>query len=211
MKTARWYFDFISPYSYLQHAVLARFDGLVQIEPVPILFAGLLEHHGQKGPAEIPVKKIHTFREVAWRAHQQGIAFALPPAHPFNPLRLLRLAIALECTPAAIDAIFRFVWVQGCLPDDEPAFKALCDRLGVNDPDAAIGRAEVKDALRRNTSRAIEEGVFGVPTLAFDDQHFWGFDMTDAALACLRGDAFFDSPIMQRATTLPDGVQRRTR
>ena len=81
----------------------------------------------------------------------------------------------------------------------------------MNDPDAAIGRTEVKDALRRNTARAIEEGIFGVPTLAFDDQRFWGYDMTDAALACLRGDAFFDSPIMRRATTLPDGVQRRTR
>ena len=211
MRSARWYFDFISPYSYLQHAVLGRFDGLVQIEPVPILFAGLLEHHGQKGPAEIPAKKIHTFREVVWRAHQQGIAFTLPPAHPFNPLRLLRLAIALECEPAAIDAIFRFVWVQSCLPDDEPAWQGLCERLGVSDPEAAIGRPEVKDALRRNTARAIDEGIFGVPTLAFDDQRFWGFDMTDAALACLRGDALFDSPIMQRAATLPDGVQRRTR
>ena len=92
MKTARWYFDFISPYSYLQHTVLTRFEGLVQIEPVPILFAGLLEHHGQKGPAEIAGKRTFTYEHVAWLAERNGIALRFPASHPFNPLPLLRQA-----------------------------------------------------------------------------------------------------------------------
>lgn len=209
MKTARWYFDYISPYAYLQSTVLERFDGLARIEPVPVLFAGLLGHHGQKGPAEIPTKKVHTFREVVWLADRHGIPLTLPDVHPFNPLPLLRLSIALGNTPEVVRTLFRYVWVEGRLPTEVPRWAELCARLGVDDPDAVLGRIEVKDTLRRNTEAAIGAGVFGVPTLSFDDQSFWGFGMTDAALACLRGDPLFASPAMRRAETLPDGVQRR--
>jgi 2-hydroxychromene-2-carboxylate isomerase len=211
MKTAYWYFDYLSPYSYLQSAVLGRFHGLARIEPRPVLFAALLDHHGQKGPAEIPSKKVQTFREVVWLAHRHAIALNLPAAHPFNPLPMLRLSIALGNDPEVVQALFRYVWVDGHLPTDEAPWAALCRALGVDDPAAEIGRAEVKEQLRRDTGAAIEAGVFGVPTLAIDDQQFWGFDMTDAALAYLRADPLFDSPLMLRAQTLPDGVHRNHR
>ena len=208
MKTARWYFDFVSPYAYLQCAVLPRFEGLARIEPRPVLFAGLLNHFGQKGPAEIPAKKVQTFREIVWLAHAHGIPLTLPRAHPFNPLPLLRLSIALGDRADVVGALFRHVWVDGHLPTDAGPWAALCRSLGVDDPDARIARADVKDALRRNTEEAIGLGVFGVPTLAVDDQLFWGFDMTDAALAYLRGDEVFRSAAMLRAQSLPDGVHR---
>jgi 2-hydroxychromene-2-carboxylate isomerase len=211
MKTARWYFDYISPYSYLQSAVLSRLERYAHIEPRPVLFAALLDHHGQKGPAEIPAKKVQTFREVVWIAHQQQIPLALPHAHPFNPLPLLRLSIALGNTPDVIQSLFRYVWVDGHLPTDEVPWAALCARLGVDEPETEIARPEVKERLRRNTQEAIESGVFGVPTLAIDDQLFWGFDMTDAAVAYLRGDEVFGSPLMRQAAELPDGVHRRAR
>lgn len=211
MKTARWYFDYISPYSYLQSAVLGRFDGLARIEPRPVLFAGLLNHHGQKGPAEIPSKKVQTFREVVWLAHRHGIALNLPHAHPFNPLPMLRLSIALGNDPDVVQALFRFVWVDGHLPTDAPAWAALCRELGVDEPDEEIARADVKDTLRRYTEEAIECGVFGVPTIVIDDQLFWGFDMTDAAVAYLQGDPLFSSAPMARARSLPDGVHRTAR
>ena len=208
MKTVRWYFDFISPYAYLQSAVLDRIAPHARIEPVPILFAGLLQHHDHKGPAEIAPKKVHTFRQVVWLAHRHGLPLALPAAHPFNPLPMLRLSIALGNTPEAVQALFRHVWVDGHLPTDAAPWAALCRRLGVDDPAEATARPEVKDTLRRNTERAIAEGLFGVPTLAVDDQHIWGFDMTDAAVAYLRGDEVFRSPAMLRAQALPDGVHR---
>jgi 2-hydroxychromene-2-carboxylate isomerase len=211
MKRARWYFDFLSPYAYLQSTVLDRFDGLAEIEYRPILFAALLNHHGHKGPAEIPSKKVHTFRQVAWLAARHGIALELPPAHPFNPLPLLRLSIALGNAPQAVQAIFRYVWVDGKLPTDAEAWQALYRRLGVDDPEATCGTPQVKETLRRNTDEAIAIGAFGVPTIEVDGLLFWGFDMTDAALAYLRGDPSFDTPTMRRAATLPDGVQRPQR
>jgi 2-hydroxychromene-2-carboxylate isomerase len=211
MKTARWYFDYISPYSYLQSAVLSRFDRYARIEPKPVLFAGLLNHFGQKGPAEIPAKKSQTFREVVWLAHVHQIPLNLPHAHPFNPLPMLRLSIALGNDADVVQALFRYVWVDGHLPTDAAPWAALCRRLGVDEPEAEIGRAEVKETLRRNPEEAIELGVFGVPTIVVDDQLFWGFDMTDAAVAYLRGDPLFGTASMKRAAALPDGVHRSAR
>jgi len=211
MKSACWSFDFISPYAYLQSAVLPRFASRLHLRYRPVLFAGLLNHHGQKGPAEIASKKVHTFQQVVWEAHRHGIPLNLPAAHPFNPLPLLRLSIALGNEPQVVQALFRFVWVDGHLPTDAPAWSALCRSLGVSDPEALIGQSQVKETLRRNTEEAIAEGLFGVPSLSIDDQVFWGFDMTDAALAYLAGDPIFASPLMQRALTLPEGVQRTRR
>ena len=87
-----WYFDFISPFAYLQWMVLRRDHADLDINPKPLLFAGLLKHWGQLGPAELPGKRVHTYRLVLWQARQMGIALRFPPAHPFNPLPALRLA-----------------------------------------------------------------------------------------------------------------------
>lgn len=211
MKTACWSFDFISPYAYLQSAVLERIATRVRLRYRPVLFAGLLNHHGQKGPAEIASKKVHTFRQVVWEAHRHGIPLNLPAAHPFNPLPMLRLSIALGNDPQVVQALFRFVWVEGHLPTDAAAWAALCRSLGVSDPETLIAQQQVKETLRINTEEAIAEGLFGVPSLRIDDEVFWGFDMTDAALAWLDGDPVFSSPLMQRALILPDGVQRPVR
>src|SRR5687768_8342398 len=91
-----WYFDFVSPYSYI---CFNRLDEL-PIEPSykPVLFAGLLNHWGQKGPAEIPAKRRWTYRWCTWWAHELGVPLRFPAAHPFNPLQHLRLAIACGCT-----------------------------------------------------------------------------------------------------------------
>ena len=87
MRAADWYFDFLSPFSYLQ---LVQFDRLppdLEITYRPVLFAGLLGHWEHKGPAEIPAKRVHTYRWCHWYAARHGIPFRMPPAHPFNPLR----------------------------------------------------------------------------------------------------------------------------
>src|SRR5687767_3540326 len=90
----RIYYDFISPYSYLAwrsiHALAARHGR--EVEPVAVLFAGLLDAHGQKGPAEIAPKRLYTFRHVLRLASAAGLPMQLPPAHPFNPLLALRVS-----------------------------------------------------------------------------------------------------------------------
>ena len=90
----RFHFDFISPYAYLAwtqiHALAARHGR--SVEPVPVLFAALLDHHGTKGPAEIPAKRRYLMFDVVRKARALGVPIGPPPAHPFDPLLALRVA-----------------------------------------------------------------------------------------------------------------------
>src|SRR5690348_9010873 len=91
---AHWYFDLISPFSYLHLKQFGRLPAELEIQYIPVLFAGLLKHWEHKGPAEIPAKRIYTYHHVSWLAARLGIPFRFPPSHPFNPLPALRLVIA---------------------------------------------------------------------------------------------------------------------
>ena len=206
---ADWYFDFVSPFAYLQSEQLTALAPRITLRYRPVLFAGLLAAGGQKGPAEIPSKRAFTYRFCIWQARRQGIALRFPPEHPFNPLPLLRLAIACDCAPAAIHRIFRFVWRDGRLPDLPIEWAELAGELGVPDADRRIASSEVKDALRRNTDEAISRGVFGVPTLAIGTELFWGADATMMAADYVAAGCRFTDPEYARVAALPVGAQRR--
>lgn len=206
-RAAEWYFDFISPYSYLQSERLDRLEGLA-LRPRPVLFAALLDHWGQLGPAELPPKRNFIYRQLQWIADRDGIAFRFPKRHPFNPLRALGLAIALDGDWRAIHAIFRAIWQEGVEADTDEGFAELCHRLDVRDGEARIAKPRVKAELRRNGETAIAAGVFGVPTLVIDGRIFWGYDATDMVADYLRNPGYFDSEEMRRIDALPVGVAR---
>jgi len=207
MKNADWYFDFISPYAYFGFIRLERLSPRLDIRYRPVLFAGLLKHWGQKGPAEIPAKRVWTYRWCTWWAAQQGIAFRCPAVHPFNPLPFLRLGIAAGNTPRAIRRIFEAVWTTGADPADERTFRELARSLDV-DP-RRVGEQAIKDALRVETDQAVARGVFGVPTLIVDDELFWGADAMDFIEAYLADPGIIATPEMRRAKALPVGATRK--
>lgn len=197
--TADWYFDFISPYAFLQFHRLDELEGKLELRLKPVLFAGILNHWGQRGPAEIAPKRRFVYAQTRWLARRRGLDLAVPQAHPFNPLRLLRLALHLGATPQVVRRLFAFVWQQGFIPENEQAWRGLTAELGLADADALVSRAQIKDTLRRNTEDAIAAGVFGVPTLVIGERVFWGDDATQMALDYLadaepfrRDDAFID-------------------
>jgi 2-hydroxychromene-2-carboxylate isomerase len=203
-----WYFDFVSPFAYLQSEQLASLAPRVSIRYRPVLFAALLGAHGHKGPAEIPAKRAFTYRFCLWQAKRLGIALRFPPEHPFNPLPLLRLALACDCAPAAVHRIFRFVWRDGRMPDLPIEWAELAAELGVRDAQARVASAEVKEALRRNTDEAIARGVFGVPTLLIGDTLFWGVDATQMAADFVAAGCRYDDPEYTRVAALPIGANR---
>ena len=209
MKPADWYFDFISPFAYLQSEVLGRFDGKLAIRPLPVLFAGLLRHWGQKGPAEMATKRRFTYRQVQWVADRNGIPFRFPPQHPFNPVRVLRAAVALGSSLDATREIFRFIWGEGRDPNDPAEWAELARRLDAPDLDARCNAPEVKSRLLQHGEQALAAGVFGVPTLAIDGELFWGFDATGMALDYLADPALFGRGEYPRIASLPVGAARK--
>lgn len=204
---ATWYFDFVSPFAYLQWRRLQRLP-LAGLIHRPVLFAGLLNQLGHKGPAEIPAKRIFTYRQVVWRAERDGIPLRFPPAHPFNPLPALRLCVAAGTTVEAIDTVFRHIWEEGNAVEDADGIEALARRLGLSGAASALADEDVQRALRDNFARALEHQVFGVPTIACDGQLFWGDDATDMFIDYLRDPAIFQSERMLRVARLPIGTAR---
>jgi 2-hydroxychromene-2-carboxylate isomerase len=206
MKKADWYFDVISPFAYLQSERLDEIAPLAQLQFKPVLFAGLLNHFGNLGPAEIAPKRIFTFEHAAWLAHTHGIAITMPPEHPFNPIPLLRFVIAAGSTREAVHAAFRFVWQQGNLPRDEQAFSVLLSDFDLSS--AALSTDAVKQQLHDHGAQAIAAGVFGVPSTVVDGRVFWGQDSTEMLRAYLQGDPFFQSELVRSAARLPSGAPR---
>ena len=206
-QTVAWYFDFISPFAYLQWQLLQRQSTDFILQPIPTLFAGLLAHWDNKGPVEILPKRQWTYEHCLWIAHRHGIPMGLPTQHPFNPLPLLRLCIAKKNDHAVVDRLFRYVWQEGHLPSDDHAWQALLKELQITQTE--IETTEVKDTLRRHGDLAIAAGVFGVPTAVVNQQCFWGVDATDMLIAYLQQDAFFSTAAFEDAKNLPLGIQRK--
>jgi 2-hydroxychromene-2-carboxylate isomerase len=211
MKHITFYLDFISPYAYLAFEKLPEaLQGLsYSVDYKPLLFAGLLKHHGQLGPAEIKPKRDWTYRQVLWLAHSHGIPFQMPAAHPFNPLPLLRLALACGADGLAnryiCETIFRQVWRGGADPLDAQRLATLEQSLN---PAGDPASEAVKSELKANTDEAIALELFGVPTLAVDDKLFWGFDALPMLRAYLEGDAWFAGGDWESAQRLPTAASR---
>ena len=86
----------------------------------------------------------------------------------------------------------------------------LTAELGYPDAAERIDSAEIKDALRRNTSEAVARGVFGVPTLAIGDELFWGADATAMAADYIAAGCRYTDPEMTRVASLPVGAERNS-
>ena len=204
-----WHFDFISPFAYLQWRRLRELPEFAAVRVKPLLFAGLLKHWEHKGPAEIAPKRRFTYRHALWLAQKHGIPLRCPPVHPFNPLRALRLAIALDGRREVVDAIFRCIWEKGNDINAPEVWNELLDELGVADAEALIESTLAKEKLLQNGEAALAVGVFGVPTLLINDELFWGFDATGMALDFLRDPACFATAEYTRIESIRVGGVRK--
>jgi len=206
MEKARWYYDLISPFAYLHFHRLAPLRERLDIEPVPVLFAGLLKHWGTKGPAETAPKRLHTYQYCVWQARVQGIPFRMPPRHPFNPLAAQRLMVALDAGDDVIEQAYAFIFGEG--RDPEVEFEALAERLGARDAASLISTPDVKRKLIANTQQAIGQGVFGVPTLVLRGQAFWGNDTVEWATRFLEEPELFERPEYAAVRATGAGIVR---
>jgi 2-hydroxychromene-2-carboxylate isomerase len=201
------YFDFVSPYSYIAFKRLHELPRDVDVVLTPVLFAGLLKHFDNKGPAEFAEKRRWTYRWCTWWATSLGIPFRFPASHPFNPLHHLRLAIAAGVSRENVGRIFDALWTTGAEASDSAAFSTLVEQLGADI--ARLASPEVKDALRNNTEVAAARGVFGVPTYEVDGERFWGADALGFVNAFLADASVLQNEEMRRVDGLPVGAARK--
>ena len=237
MKHITFYLDFISPYAYLAFENLPEaLEGLsYSVSYRPILFAGLLKHHGQLGPAEIASKREWTYRHVLWMARSKGITMDMPASHPFNPLPLLRLAVACGATEASqlaqtiaadqadapvmeagpelisinryvCESIFRHVWQGGAEAADPQRVEALAQQLASQH---RIQPEEARQGLKSNTCDATSKGLFGVPAFEVDGKVFWGLDALPMLRDYLLASPWFHGPDWDSVNQVAVGVSRR--
>lgn len=208
MKSIVFHFDLISPYAYLafEHLPQALEGCSYSVEYRPVLFAGLLQHHQHKGPAEIEPKRAWTFRQVHWQAAQLGIPMATPATHPFNPIALLRLVQACGPNRYAVETAFRHVWrSEGAEASDPQRLAELTARLApARDPNSDAVKAE----LRANGDAAVAAGLFGVPTFECEGRLFWGLDALPMLRDALQGGAWFDGPTWDAEGAPRPGLKR---
>jgi 2-hydroxychromene-2-carboxylate isomerase len=218
MRTLQFFFDVVSPYAWLGwHELSSRRAQLraeleVEVEPLPTLFGVLLDVRGGVGPAEIPEKRAYTFRDVQRCAKLAGLRLAGPPRHPFNPLKALRLCAALGDREARFGLAGRLLdaaWSQGRdLEQDETLRDALVASGLAPELLDSIATAAVKQQLRAHTDRALELGIFGVPSFVVGTELFWGHDRVPHVEAFLRGELALDEALLADVLARPRGAER---
>lgn len=212
MREIDFYFDIISPVAHVALARLGELPDDVAIRPRPILLGPVLAHWGQRGPAEIAPKRLHTYRLSCFLSERRGLAMKFPPRHPFNPPQAMRLLAAADADVEMVRRAFDFVFGEGRAPDNADELAVFAERIGV-DP-ARASEQQAKDRLRALTDEAIARGVFGVPTFAARteagaDELFWGVDSLDMLLAWLNEPAMFRRAPYARLETVETGIVRK--
>ncbi|HXA47989.1 MAG TPA: DsbA family protein, partial [Burkholderiaceae bacterium] len=135
----------------------------------------------------IPAKRSYIFGDVMREADRQGYIFTGPPTHPYNPLRALRMCIALDDPDLRLrfaQALMAACWEQEKDLSIPEVLDEIADACGLTSRQLgmAAGQADIKNKLLAETNAAIEAGIFGVPTFRFNDELFWGSDRIDTLL-----------------------------
>ena len=213
MKHITFYLDVVSPYAWLAFERLPEvLEGLsYSVRYRPVLLGALLQQSGNPGPAGIPPKRDWTYRHVTWLGHAQGTPLQMPARHPFNPVPLLRQALACSddgyVNRFVAGALLRHVWQGGHDALDVTRLATLAETLADQlRPGVDSASDAPKALLRANTEAAQALGVFGVPMFEVDGKLFWGLDGLPMLRAYLDGDAWFDGPDWQAVCQVPSGL-----
>ena len=189
IKPLEFYFDFISPYSFLAHKQIRKIENKEGIKIIykPVLLGGLHNLHGIKAPAFIPAKAKHMVRDCKLIAEKNNIRFKFNSYFPIRSLNLMRGVLVAEednVKKYYIDNIFNTIWQDGLNMNDTIVIQKILQNLNVNPKTFSLRTTSslIKDLLRKKTNEAYEKGVFGAPTFLVNNKIFWGQDRIEFAL-----------------------------
>jgi 2-hydroxychromene-2-carboxylate isomerase len=189
IKPFEFYFDFVSPYSFLAHKEIRKIENKnsIKIKYMPILLGGLHNLHGIKAPAFIPAKAKHMIRDCKLIAEKNRTKFKFNSYFPIRSLNLMRGVLVAEednYKNYYIDNIYNSIWQDGLNMNDENIIQKVLKNLNVN-PKTFLLRStssSVKDSLKKKTNEAYEKSIFGAPTFVSNNKIFWGQDRIQFAL-----------------------------
>jgi 2-hydroxychromene-2-carboxylate isomerase len=189
VQRVEFFFDLVSPYSYLAHGRVGRICEEHGAELVlrPMLLGGVHKAVGLQAPIETEPKRRHQYRDIERWAEYYGRPFRFPDPFPFRTLKTMRAAVFSEESrdlEAFTREAFALYWEKGGAPkgleetDEDGPVAEVARRIGADPEEFLRGAAapETKEALKAATSEAVERGVFGAPTFFVGDEMFWGND-----------------------------------
>ena len=179
IKPFDFYFDFVSPYSFLAHKEIRKIENKTKIKVryKPILLGGLHNLHGIKAPAFIPAKARHMIKDCKLIAERNNVKFKFNSYFPIRSLNLMRGVFVAEednFKSYYINNIFDSIWQDGLNMNDD----------NINPKTFALRAtsSSIKDSLKKGTSEAYEKGIFGAPTFVSNNKIFWGQDRIEFVL-----------------------------
>lgn len=184
-KTLEFYFDLVSPASYLAWTQLPELCAQTGARLIykPMLLSAVLQATGNTPPLAVPAKGRYVMHDLLRHARRYGVELRLNPHFPFNSLTLMRLLIAIqlhqpERFEAAMCSLFPAFWAQGENLNDPSTLHARLNSAGFDAQHwlACATTPEVKEALKANTDEAVRRGAFGAPSLFVGDELFFGQD-----------------------------------
>ncbi len=193
-KTVEFFFDLGSPATYLAYTQLPKICERTgsQLIYTPMLLGGVFKATGNSSPAVIPAKGRYMFEDLDRYAKRYGVPLKFNLHFPINTLMLMRAVTGIQLRHperflAFIDCLFTALWVEGRSLDDPATVATVLTQNGfdANEVLALTADEEVKAALKDNTEKAVQRGVFGAPSMFVDNQLFFGQDRLDFVVEAL--------------------------
>ncbi|MBL4908339.1 MAG: 2-hydroxychromene-2-carboxylate isomerase [Sneathiella sp.] len=187
-----FHFDFASPNSYMSNKLVPGIEKRtgVKFDYFPVLLGGIFKLTNNQAPFvtynEVKNKPDYLRIEMARFIRDHGLSdFRMNESFPINTVKLMRGAIVAQregFLDKYLDSVLNDMWERNLnMGDPEVMAKALSDAgLDAELIMARINDQDVKDKLIENTSKSVEMGVFGCPTIFVGDEMFFGKDRMDA-------------------------------
>ena len=189
IKSFDFFFDFISPYSYLAHKQIRNieFQNKIEINYMPILLSGLLNLAEIKAPVFIPSKAKFMIKDCKLFAEKLNIKFKFNSYFPIQSLNLMRgilIARKENKTSLYINKFFDACWKDGLNLNDQKIVDEILKELNFNLETfkLKISEHKIKDELKKRTNDAFSKGVFGAPSFIINNKMFWGQDRLEFVL-----------------------------
>ena len=188
-KSIEFYFDFISPYSYIAHKQIQKVEkkNTFKIKYMPICLGGLHNSAGVIPAAFISIKAKYMIKDTKLVSEKKNIKFKFNYYFPIKTVNFMRGVIIAEednFEKFYIEKIFNAIWKDGLNMNDQNIIEKVIKNMDIN-PKTFLLRAtdiKIKDKLKKLTDDALKKGIFGAPTFLINKKIFWGQDRLSYAV-----------------------------